>query len=103
MLLYSQTSGSGAHCANDVALRRRADEIERIAGDERDGGTGRRVEGGDVFRLDGPATIDAVADDAVQRLDFEEIADANVLEGTEEPVAVRRDPRVARGGPPRRR
>src|SRR5215204_1108851 len=45
---------------DDVPLWRRTDEIERIAGDERQRALGCRVEHGDVIRTDDPRAFDPV-------------------------------------------
>ena len=87
--------------ARTMALWRRSDEVERIACHQRHRRCVGRVEHRDILGLDDPRALHAIAIDTAQRLDLEEVANADVLERAEEAVAMPCDPRVPLGARPR--
>src|SRR5262245_29153750 len=60
--------------SNDEPLGGRADEIERITGDERQGSNGRRVEHRDVLGLNDPQALDVIRLTSFERLELDRVA-----------------------------
>src|SRR5215468_12294236 len=80
--------------AHDETLRRRSDEIEGVARNQRQGSAGSRIENLNVL---GPHELDAldlVASAARQTDDLDGVAGRDVLQRAEKPVAVTGDSAV---------
>src|SRR6476660_9734382 len=87
--------------SDDEALGSRADEIKRIAGDDRDRPGRRRVEHGHVGGIDDPRALDPVRLATVTRLEGDLVASLDVLEASKESVPVAGNAAIAlvsRGG-----
>ena len=81
--------------ADDVALRRWADIIERIAGDQRERPSRRWIEHRYVLRVDDPGPFDAIDFLPSKRFELDGIFGPDVLQASKEPVAVPGDSGVA--------
>jgi hypothetical protein len=88
--------GAVAQRVHDEALWRRPDEIERIARDERQGIGLQRAQDGQIRRLDNLRVTDEVVEVAARRLHGQAIADADVFQRPEQPVAMRGYGAIAR-------
>jgi hypothetical protein len=88
-------SGGGGATADDEPLRGRTDEVERVAADQRHRATGRRVDHADVLGRRDPDPFDAVLLRSDGRVQHQRVALLDVLEHSEESVAVGGDADVA--------
>ena len=81
--------------SHDESLRRRTDEVERIAGNESQRLHGRRIQYRHVFGLDDPDPLDAIDLAAFDGLELHDIAGANILQPAEKSIAVASDAGIA--------
>src|SRR5262249_26195149 len=84
-----------AYCAHDEPLGRRADEVKRITGDERQRSDGGRIEYRDILRVDDPNSVDVIRLASRERLELDRVAGGNILEASEESVTMTGNPAVA--------
>jgi len=84
-----------AYRTDDEALRSGTDEIERIAGDERQRALGRRVKHRDIVRVDDPRPLDPVLLRPVKCFELDRIAGGDIHQAPEEAVAMPGDPGVS--------
>src|SRR6476660_3381035 len=85
---YRCRCSAGRHSSDDEPPRRRADEVERIAGDQRQRSRGRGIEHGDILRVDNPRSFDTVHFGPVERFQLDGITRSDVFQDAKETVTV---------------
>src|SRR6185295_19670636 len=92
----------GKNGSHDEPLWRRADEIERIAGDQRQRPDRGGIENRDILRVDNPRPFDPIDLVDANRFELDDITGTDVFQAAEVPVTMSGNARVAVRTRPRR-